>query len=79
MISFEDVYNNAELKAYIQKGNDLLGVLGYTDHSEAHTMKSGNQASEILLALGHDARTAELARIAGYIHDMGNMLSRADS
>jgi metal-dependent HD superfamily phosphatase/phosphodiesterase len=78
MITFEDIYNNAELKAYINKGNDLLGVLGYTDHSEAHTMKSGDQASDILLKLGYSERMAELARISGYIHDMGNMLSRVD-
>ncbi|MDR1706306.1 MAG: HD domain-containing protein [Clostridiales bacterium] len=77
-ITFEDVYNNAELKTYINKGNDLLGVLGYTDHSEAHTMNSGDQASDILLKLGYSERTAELARISGYIHDMGNMLSRVD-
>lgn len=77
-LTFEDIRNSGELNAYIQKGNELLGVLGYTDHSEAHTLKVALHACDILKELGYDERTAELAKMAGYIHDMGNMINRVE-
>ncbi len=75
-ITFEDIKNNNEFRVYLSKGNDLLGVLGYTDHSAAHTTKVAMAAAEILTKLGYDERTVELAKIAGYIHDIGNMINR---
>lgn len=78
MITFDDVYKNPAFKTYIDKGNELLGVLGYTDHSEGHTVKTGHMAGEIITMLGYDDRTSELAKIAGYIHDIGNMVSRVE-
>ena len=78
MITYQDVQNNEEFNAYIQKGNELLGVLGYTDHSAAHTMKVAMTAGKILEKLGYDQRTVELAKITGYIHDIGNMVNRID-
>lgn len=77
-ITYEDVFNNNEFKAYIRKGNELLGVLGYTDHSSGHTVKVAETASEILLHLGYSERETELAKITGYIHDIGNMVNRID-
>lgn len=75
-ITFEDVKQNLEFKTYVKKGDELVGILGYTDHSAAHTMKVARTASRILLKLGYDKRTAELALIAGYTHDIGNMVNR---
>ena len=56
----------------------MLGVLGYTEHSKKHACKVARGASDILKALGHDKRVCELARIAGYMHDIGNCVNRAD-
>ena len=63
---------------YIRKADDALRVLGYTEHSFAHVTKVARKAREILLTLGYPERTAELAQIAGYLHDIGNVINRAD-
>ena len=77
-VTFEDVENSLEFQTYIQKGNDLLGVFGFTDHSAGHTKKVAYAASEMLITMGYPERDAELAKIAGFIHDMGNMVNRVD-
>ena len=77
-ITFEDVENNFEFQTYIKKSNELLGVFGFTDHSAGHTKKVAHVAHEMLITMGYPARDAELAKIAGYLHDMGNMVNRVD-
>lgn len=77
-ITFEAVRDNPEVRLYIEKGNENLGVLGFTKHSLGHAGKVSDTAARILTALGHDEREIELARIAGYMHDMGNCINRTD-
>lgn len=77
-ITFEDIRKNDAIKTYIQKADESLTALGYTEHSFAHVMKVAAAASEILLTLGYSEREAELARIAGYLHDIGNVINRID-
>jgi len=77
MINYIDVINNKKLEIYMKKGNDLLGVLGFTDHSSEHTAKVACNAAKILTDFGHDERTVELSKIAGYMHDIGNVVNRA--
>lgn len=77
-ITFADIKNNPEIRTYIYKANEALGALGYTEHSFAHVSKTAKQAYELLTELGYDERTAELARIAGYMHDIGNVVNRVD-
>jgi putative nucleotidyltransferase with HDIG domain len=77
-ITFEDVKNNEAIKTYIKKADESLIALGYTEHSFAHVTKVAETAADILLALGYSERDAELARIAGYLHDIGNVINRAD-
>ncbi|MDL2248490.1 HD domain-containing protein [Tyzzerella sp. OttesenSCG-928-J15] len=77
-VTFEEVKNSLEFNTYIKRGNDLLGIAGFTDHSTGHTAKVGQAASEILTKLGYSEREAELAQIAGYVHDIGNMVNRID-
>jgi putative nucleotidyltransferase with HDIG domain len=77
-INLQDIKNNLEFNTYIKRGNELLGIAGYTDHSTAHTMKIAESAGEILTKLKYSEREAELARMAGYIHDIGNMVNRHD-
>ncbi len=77
-ITFQDIRENEEFNTYIKKGNELLGVLGFTEHSYAHVMKVSDTAAQILQCLGYDDRTVELAKIAGYIHDIGNVVNRVE-
>ncbi len=77
-ITYNDIKNNDEINIYLQKGNELLGVLGFTEHAFKHAAKTAQTAAEILLKLGYDEREAELARIAGYIHDIGNVVNRVE-
>ena len=77
-ITFEDICNNETVKTYIRKADESLIALGYTEHSFPHVMKVAKVASDILLTLGYSEREAELARIAGYLHDIGNVINRID-
>lgn len=77
-ITFEDIRNNSEFKTYIKKGDELLSVLGFTEHSFVHAGRVANTIVDILTSLGYCGREVELAKIAGYIHDIGNMVNRVD-
>jgi hypothetical protein len=78
MINFEDIKNSKEINTYIKKADDSLAALGYTEHSFAHVTKTASEAKDILAKLGYDERTTELASIAGYMHDIGNVVNRID-
>lgn len=77
-ITYQDVKNNEAIKTYIKKADESLIALGYTEHSFAHVTKVAETAADILLACGYSEREAELARIAGYLHDIGNVINRVD-
>ncbi len=78
MITFDDVKNHASINTYIEHADATLSVLGYTDHSKVHVTKVAVNAANILTQLGHSEREAELAKIAGYMHDIGNVVNRDD-
>lgn len=78
MITFEQIKNNEDVKTYITKADASLKALGYTEHSFAHVGKVSSDAAYILGTLGYDERTVELARIAGHLHDIGNLVNRVD-
>ena len=77
-VTFEEIWKSEEVNAYIKNGNDNLGVIGFTEHGLAHAKRSSDVARQILQSLGYDARTCELAAIAGYMHDIGNVVTRSD-
>ena len=77
-ISLEQVKNDPAVRSYIQKADESLIALGYTEHSFAHVGKVADTASNILKTLGYSEREAELAAIAGYLHDIGNVINRID-
>lgn len=77
-ITFEDVRKNQAINAYIQKADESLIALGYTEHSFPHVLKVASTASQILTELGYSPREAELAKIAGYLHDIGNIVNRIE-
>ena len=78
IITYEDVKNNKEIQAYIGSADKILGVAGYTKHDLGHVCKVAETAQYILKELGHTGRILELARIAGFMHDIGNMINRYD-
>ena len=78
MVTFEDVKNNPDIRAYISKADESLIALGYTEHSFAHVTKVAEAAAEILHTLGHSDHEIELVKIAGYLHDIGNIVNRID-
>ncbi len=77
-ITFDEIKNSEVIKTYIRKADESLIALGYTEHSFAHVTKVAQIAKDILLTLGYSEREAELAQIAGYLHDIGNVINRVD-
>ena len=75
-MKFEEIKKNEEVRAFLKKGNENLGTLGYTDHSEAHCALVAERAGWILRNLGYGEREIELAKIAGFMHDIGNAVNR---
>ena len=82
MITFEDIKNSEEIKAYIKKGNQVLYSLGYTEHSFSHVGVVRENAVKILKAFakekGISERDIELCKIACYMHDIGNCINRVE-
>ena len=75
-MTYEQITHLPEVLALLGRGNEDLGVLGYTDHSAAHCTLVAERAGYILRKLGYSAREAELAKIAGFMHDIGNAINR---
>lgn len=78
LITAQEIYENPDIRTYIEKGNEILGEIGYTEHGFAHAQRCAHYAEKILNSLEYDARTCELAAIAGFMHDIGNVINRAD-
>lgn len=75
---FKAIQEDKEISLLIEKGNEVLKALGYTEHSRRHAAKVSQTAGEILEKLGYKDKQIELARIAGYMHDIGNSVNRHD-
>ena len=78
MLTLEDIKKYEPLRTYIIKADEALSALGFTEHSFAHVTKVSATAAEILETMGYDPHEIELARIAGYMHDIGNLVNRVD-
>ena len=78
MITFEDIKNNNEINEYIRQADNSLVALGYTEHAFAHVTKVANDAADILKHLNYSEKDIDLAKIAGYMHDIGNLINRVD-
>lgn len=78
MITFDDIKNDEEIKILIEDTERQLEELGYTEHGYRHLEIVSNTAEMILRELGYPERTCELAKIAGFIHDIGNAINRVD-
>ncbi|MBQ8412754.1 MAG: HD domain-containing protein [Lachnospiraceae bacterium] len=77
-ITYNDIRKNDTVNTFIEKADEALLALGYTEHSFPHVCKVAEMAGRILTELGYDEHTVELAKIAGYMHDIGNVVNRID-
>ena len=77
-LTYKMVKESKEVNAFIEKGNKTLGIIGFTEHSRKHAAKVAETSGKILETLGYDEHLIELAKIAGYMHDMGNCVNRHD-
>ena len=75
-MTYKEIRKNKEIKAFIKRAGINLTSLGFTDHSEVHTTLVADRAAAILKEFGYDEHTIELAKIAGYMHDIGNAVNR---
>lgn len=77
-MTYEEIKRNPSINAYIKTADESLNALGYTEHSYAHVTAVAEKTGYILKTLGYDERTVELGKIAGYLHDIGNLINRID-
>ncbi len=78
MLTYEEITKSEAIKTYIIRADESLGALGFTEHSFSHVIHVAETAGYILQTMGYDERTVELAKIAGYLHDIGNLVNRKD-
>ena len=78
MITYEQIKNNETIKTYIIEADRALNAIGYTEHSFAHVCRVAEQSAFVLRELGYDSHTCEIAKIAGYLHDIGNLVNRSE-
>lgn len=75
---YEMLRADERIRTYITAADASLRALGYTEHAFAHITRVATVAAEVLEKLNYDTHTVELARIAGYLHDIGNLVNRVD-
>lgn len=78
IVTYKYIKQNPDIMEYIRRADKALEAQGYTEHSFAHVERVASVASMILIELGYDERTVELAKIAGIMHDIGNVINRVD-
>ena len=77
-MTYDEIRKDAAIRTYITQADASLAALGFTEHSFAHVGRVAETAGYILETLGHPARTVELAKIAAYLHDIGNLVNRSE-
>lgn len=78
MITYEEIKSNEAVRTYINRADESLTALGYTEHSFAHVTLVSETAGMILTKLGYDSHTVETAKIAAFLHDIGNLVNRSE-
>ena len=78
MITYEQLRHSPEIRTYIERADESLRALGFTEHSFAHVGKVAADVEYILSALKYSEREIELAKIAAYMHDIGNLVNREE-
>ena len=78
MVTYADIKSDEAIREYIKRADESLGALGFTEHSFAHVTRVALTAAYILEQLGYSEKDIELVKIAGYLHDIGNLVNRVD-
>ena len=78
MVTYEALRRDAAVNTYITRADESLSALGFTEHSFPHVCRVAEVAGHVLKALGYDSHQIELAKIAAYLHDIGNLVNRVD-
>jgi metal-dependent HD superfamily phosphatase/phosphodiesterase len=78
MLTYEIIRKDEAIQTYITRADESLAALGFTEHSFPHVCHVAEMAGYILTTMGYDERTVELAKIAGYLHDIGNLVNRSE-
>ncbi len=78
IVTLEQIRENPQIEIYITKANEHVGALGFTEHGFRHAKLVSTIAGRILEQLDYPPRQVELAKIAGYLHDIGNLVARSD-
>ena len=78
MVTYKEITKDENIKTYIRKADESLQALGFTEHSFAHVMKVSENAAYILSTMGYGEHDIEVAKIAGYLHDIGNLVNRKE-
>lgn len=78
MLTYETVSKSKTIRTYITRADESLAALGFTEHSFSHVIHVAKTAGYIMTTMGYDERTVELSKIAGYLHDIGNLVNRRD-
>jgi metal-dependent HD superfamily phosphatase/phosphodiesterase len=77
-ITLEQIINDVEAQAYLKRADDNFAAMGYKEHGPRHALLTANIAGNVMKFLDHPAREVELARVAGYLHDVGNAIAQTD-
>ena len=77
-VTYAYIRQNPDIREYIRRADMSLAAIGYTEHSFAHVEKAAHNAAMILETLNYPPRQVELAKIAGFLHDIGNVINRND-
>lgn len=77
-MTFEEIRKNPDIQTYIKKSDEVLKALGYTEHSFPHVLRVSHTSAYILKTLGYSERETNLVKIAGYMHDIGNLVNRIE-
>lgn len=78
MVTYDALRRDAAINTYITRADESLSALGFTEHSFPHVCRVAEMAGDILRTLGHDEHQIELAKIAAYLHDIGNLVNRSE-
>jgi len=78
MVTLEDIKQDPVIDSFIQNSNKYLGVIGFTEHGYRHVNLIAHVARNVLEKLGYPKEQTELAAIAGYLHDLGNVVNRKE-
>jgi metal-dependent HD superfamily phosphatase/phosphodiesterase len=77
-MTYEEIRRDKEIRTYVERADAALCALGYTEHNQAHVCRVAEEAGRILSLLGYSEHDVEIAKIAGYMHDIGNVVNRQD-